>query len=246
MTKAAALLIFILPCFNASAQREMADQIRAFQESEFEKDKCLDFIRANQIPGVDASMLQQIIIIRHGEPAMDKKGWKNRKEAIKYTQMYDAVGVYDFDVKPICLNEMDIPMVFTSRLPRAINTAEKTLQGAVPMIQMDLFNEFERKIIEFPNIKLPMKFWSVTTRLVWVMGFNHKGIESFPQAKDRARDAALFLDKRAQRDKKVLLFAHGFLNRYIKKFLKEEGYEVVNLDGQKYLGAYYFYKTQEH
>jgi hypothetical protein len=67
-----------------------------------------------------------------------------------------------------------------------------------------------------------------------------------PWAKDRAKEAALFLDRRAQRDRKALLFAHGFLNRYIKKYLKEEGYEVVNLEGQKYLGAYYFYKILEN
>jgi hypothetical protein len=74
------------------------------------------------------------------------------------------------------------------------------------------------------------------------MGFNKKGIESFSQAKERARRAAFFLDDKAEINGKTVLFSHGFLNKYINRYLKREGYKSVDLNGQKYLGAYYFYK----
>jgi broad specificity phosphatase PhoE len=242
MRKISLIFLCVFLISRAFCQTDKYKEIKDFQMQRFRSGECLDFIRNGDISGLSVDELQQIIIIRHGEPAMNKKGWKNRKEAIAYTEMYDAVGVYVFEKKPICLRAYDIPLIYTSRLPRAINTAEKTIEGELPIMQLDLFNEFERKIIKFPNIKLPMKFWSVSTRMVWIIGFNHQGIESFREAKERAQSAASYLIKKAERDSKTVLFAHGFLNKYIKKYLKKNGYEAINLNGHKYLGAYYFYK----
>ncbi len=245
MKKKSILFLCMFIVYAAYGQKNVFDKIREFQRARFENGDCLDFVREGDIADLNIEQLEQIIIIRHGEPALDKGGWKNREEAILYTKMYDAVGVYDFDKKPICLRASDLSVVYTSRLPRAINTAEKTLNGSIPMMQLELFNEFERKIIKFPNIRLPRKFWSVTTRLVWIMGGNHKGIETFTEAKSRAGIAASFLDKRAKRNGKTLLFAHGFLNKYIKKYLRQSGYESLSFHGQQYLGAYYFYRIKE-
>ena len=77
-----------------------------------------------------------------------------------------------------------------------------------------------------------------------MMGFNKKDIESFSRAKDRSRRAAFFLNDKAESYGKAVLFSHGFLNKYIKKYLKKEGYRAVNLNGQKYLEAYYFYRIK--
>src|SRR5690606_2093058 len=46
---------------------------------------CLDL---KQINGID-----QIILIRHGEPEMEKATWINRKAACSYILNYDTVGV---------------------------------------------------------------------------------------------------------------------------------------------------------
>ena len=236
------ILAFSLIIHCGIAQENILKEIEYVQLNKFDDGMCADFIRSKDIDGLDEGRFQQIFIIRHGEPAMNKKGWKNRKEAIRYTEMYDSVGVYDFEQKPICLRENDVNVVYTSTLPRAINTAEKTFNKEMPMESDSLFNEFERKVIQFPNVKLPRQFWSVTTRIVWMMGFNKKGIESFSQAKERAREAAFFLKDKSEVNGKVLLFSHGFLNKYINRYLKREGYKSVDLNGQKYLGAYYFYK----
>lgn len=244
MQKISITLVLYFITSIAIAQHKFLRQIGQIQKNKLNDGVCLDFIREEDIEEFEKFEIEQIFIIRHGEPAMIKKGWKNRKEAIKYTQMYDSVGVYDFTLKPICLRENDINSVYTSKLPRAIDTAEKTFGQSMPIDSRAMFNEFERKIIQFPNIKLPLKFWSITTRLVWAMGLNKKGIESFSQAKDRSRKVAYFLNDKAENDGKVILFSHGFLNRYIKKYLKKEGYTVVNLQGQHYLGAYYFCKIK--
>ena len=210
MYKISLIFLCVFSIARAFGQLNKHNEIKDFHRHRFQSGECLDFIRDGDINGFNGDELQQIIIIRHGEPAMNKKGWKNRKEAIAYTKMYDAVGIYNFEKKPICLRAYDIPLIYTSRLPRAINTAERTIEGELPILQLDLFNEFERKIIKFPNIKLPMKFWSVTSRMVWIIGFNNWGIESFREAKERAQRAAYYLDNKAERNRKTVLFAHGF------------------------------------
>ncbi|MCG8311351.1 MAG: histidine phosphatase family protein [Cytophagales bacterium] len=245
MIRTAITFYFILIVFLTFGQGKLEREIKEMQLERFDDEICLDFVRGRDFSGIDEKSIQQIIIIRHGEPAMNKKGWRNRDEAIRYTRMYDSVGVYDFEQEPICLRENDVDTVFTSLLPRAIDTAEKTFQGSVPLNSMRLFNEFERKIIKFPNVKLPGKFWSITSRAVWVIGFNRRGIESFSDAKSRSRAAARFLDKKSGKNGKALLFSHGFLNKYIKRYLKKMGYRSVSLNGQKYLGAYYFYKIKD-
>ena len=244
MIRTTTTIYFIFLSIALAAQSNLEKEIKGVQLQKFNTEICLDFVRKEDLNNFNDTTVLQIIIIRHGEPAMNKKGWKNREEAIRYTQMYDSVGVYDFDRLPICLREKDVDTVYTSLLPRSINTAEKTIGDTIFMCSKSLFNEFERKIINFPNIKLPRKFWSITTRVVWIMGFNHKGIESFSEAKERARTAAQFLAGKSQRHGKALLFSHGFLNKYIKRYLKQMGYKAINLDGQEYLGSYYFYKVE--
>lgn len=229
---------------NAFAQKQIQSEIKRIQLKRHQEGTSLDFVRNADLKDIEEVSIQQIFIFRHGEPAMNKKGWKNRKEAVKYTKMYDSVGINDLEQNPVYLRDADINLVYTSNLPRAINTAEKVFNNSMPIESHELFDEFERKIIQFPNIKLPTQFWTVTTRIVWILGFNKKGIESFSQAKDRSRRAAYFLNDKAENDGNVMLFSHGFLNKYIKKYLKKEGYKVLNLEGKKYLGAYYFYKIK--
>ena len=239
------LICLCLAISSNTSEPSITERIEEHQLDRYEDGVCLDFIRNDDLDGVREDQILQIFLIRHGEPAMDKKGWKNRKEAIRYTEMYDSVGVYPFDKMPICLRQADIKTAFTSKLPRAIDTAEKTLKGSLPIEEREEFNEFERKVIKFPNIKLPRQFWSITTRAVWIMGFNDKGIESFKEAKKRSEKAAIYMDSVAQVEGKSLLFSHGFLNKYTKRYLKNLGYTAMDLGGQEYLGAYYFFKVKK-
>jgi hypothetical protein len=243
--KLCALLIFLAISSGSFGQHSQGAAIKKYQKSRIKHGQCLDFIRKGDLEGIELESLQQIIIIRHGEPAMEKKGWKNRNEAKEYMEMYDSVGVYNFEQKPVCLRGNDLKFVYTSNLPRAINTAEKTTGDSIPIVNMALFNEFNRKVICFPNIRLPRAFWSVSSRLMWMVGFNNKGIDTFREEKNRSKRAAFFLDNQAENTGKALLFAHGFLNKYVKRHLKNLGYRAINLNGQKYLGAYYFYKIEK-
>jgi len=68
-------------------------------------------------------------------------------------------------------------------------------------------------------------------------GGKNKGIESYKDAKNRAEEAAQMLADASLTNPKVLLTAHGFLNRYIRKDLEKMGWKVVEDTGNSYFGT---------
>ncbi len=187
--------------------------------------------------------LLQIILVRHGNPALIKKGWVNRKKTQDFVRAYDSVGVYPLAFSPVAIGDTEIDTVLMSSLYRAQHTAH-LIFGETMTYQADtLFREFERKIMGFPNIKLPLKFWLVHSRILWLMGLNDGDIESFREAKKRAQRAAKRLENSAYRHGKVVLVAHGFLNRFLLKYLQKQGWTLVHNGGSDYLAASLLVKT---
>ncbi len=183
----------------------------------------------------DISKLKQIVLVRHGEPALNKKGWRKRKEAITFIAQYDSVGVYPPEHLPIKLGAAEVDVIFTSTLNRSISTAGQLFQEFENQQAEPIFREFERKVFSFFNIKLPLKWWTTGSRVFWLMGFNKKGIESASEAKQRAKEGAILLDTDASENGKTLLVSHGFLNHYLVKYLKKNGWTQVYDGGKGYL-----------
>ncbi|MEM6526086.1 MAG: histidine phosphatase family protein [Bacteroidota bacterium] len=183
----------------------------------------------------DHSKLSQIILLRHGEPALNKKGWRKRKEAIQFVKDYDSVGIYPPEFIPVTLSENELQVIHTSSIPRSIATAKLVFDQKDLQRPDSLFREFERKIFSFPNIKLGLKCWLITSRVLWFMGLNKRGIESFSQAKSRARQGAAFLEEDALKNGKTLLVSHGLFNHYLVKYLKKTGWTEVYDGGKGYL-----------
>lgn len=191
-----------------------------------EIDSCLQ-------PYHDASV-DQIILIRHGEPDILKTGWRNRKEAIQFMQLYDSVGVLTFSKLPVCPQDVLEDPVFYSNIPRAVKTAELIFADRSDMIVDGRFREFERKVMPFFNIKMPLNFWLVGSRVLWMLGFNDKGIETYKEARQRARGNARFLAEHTAQTHLIVVVAHGMLNRYMAKYLKKMGWSQVRKGGSSY------------
>ncbi|MEM7107686.1 MAG: histidine phosphatase family protein, partial [Bacteroidota bacterium] len=179
--------------------------------------------------------LSQIILLRHGEPALNKKGSRKRKEAIQFIKEYDSVGIYPPEFIPVVIEPGELSVINTSSIPRSIATAELVFNQKDLQRPDSLFREFERKIFAFPNVKLGLKFWLTGSRILWFLGFNKKGIESFSKAKARAKAAAVLLEKDAAKNGKTILVSHGLLNHYLVKYLKKNGWTQVYDGGKGYL-----------
>ena len=89
-----------------------------------------------------------------------------------------------------------------------------------------------------PRYKLPLQLkawhWVYLSRFLWMLGYEGP-FESFKEAKERAEIAADKLIEIAQSQDKIVLFGHGFMNRYIRKSLINKGW-LLNEKSNAYWG----------
>ena len=166
---------------------------------------------------------------------MQHSGWRKRSEAMEYVRAYDSVGIFPPAFIPLILVAGELGVIHTSSINRSISTAKKVFQQPELLQSDTLFREFERKVFAYPNVKLPLKMWLRTSRVLWFMNLNDKGVENRTAAKDRAQKAARFLEQDALKNRKTLLVSHGLLNRYLEKYLNERGWKTVYNGGHGYL-----------
>lgn len=196
------------------------------------------FIQPDDEVVPDYSELRQIALVRHGEPDLPKTGKFSYDQAKDYIKHYDSVGIILPDQPFFMLEEDEEVALYTSNIPRAQTTAKYLFGEDREAIVSADFREFER-IIGNRRIKmnLPLKYWTTSARILWMLGLDREGIESFSDARERARKAAKLLDRASQENQKVVLVAHGFLNRFIKNSLEDEGWRVVRDGGDNYFAT---------
>lgn len=214
----------------------MAEEIKSIKELQLyytsqSRDSCLDIYNRPD------EGLAQVVLIRHGEPELEKKFWYNRQGATKYAEGYGLAEIKPFDINPICADSLKAEKIYHSSLPRARHTASLVFGDKFQMVSDSRFREFEKNIFPFFNIHLPLNFWNALSRLLWYFGFNSREIENVKQAKLRARSNADFLSCEALNDGLAVVVAHGFHNRYVIKYLKKKGWKLVRKGGRSFLSV---------
>lgn len=186
----------------------------------------------------DYSNLRQIALVRHGEPDIAKAGKFSFEEARQYVTMYDSVGIIMPDKPFFKIERPEEVAIFTSSINRAEATAHYLFGDSTDMQVSSDFREFETRIGKRSfNFKLPIKLWTAAARIRWMLGLGNHDMESFADAKKRAGKAAELLAKATEEKPKVVLVAHGFLNRYIRQDLEEMGWRVVKDGGSGYFAT---------
>lgn len=166
----------------------------------------------------------RIFLIRHARPLVPDQGWFSASTARTYINDYDAAAVEAFVLQHESIPYQHITKVYCSSLIRSQLTAKAIFGEQVTLVASPEFREFERKIAPLPWLRLPIKFWLVLARVLWFLGFNKRGIESFKQARQRARRCALLLAQDAQTNQNTILVAHGLLNHFIRRELLKLGW----------------------
>ncbi|WMJ73960.1 histidine phosphatase family protein [Cytophagaceae bacterium ABcell3] len=189
----------------------------------------------------DYDKLQQIALIRHGEPDLYKSGRFSRDEAVEYMLCYDTACIIKPDAPFFMLKEQEEVKVFASPLNRALSTAHYVCGPDKEITVSRDFREFETYLNakgKKPRLRMPIKYWTTTARIKWALGFKAaEGVENYSQAKKRARKAARTLVESAEENHKSMLFGHGMLNHYIKKELEKMGWQIVEDTGNDYFGT---------
>lgn len=168
---------------------------------------------------------------------MPRQGLFDYQRARQYITDYDTATVEEFVLQHEAIPYQRIRKVYCSTLSRSQLTAKAIFGQSVQLIVDNTFREFERRIFSLPLLRLPLNFWLLSARLLWFLGFNNRDIETFKEARARARQCAHMLATDAHTHQTTVLVAHGLLNNFIKIELQKMGWKTQLNGGHSYLSV---------
>ena len=184
--------------------------------------------------------LAQLVLVRHGRPALSRKLRIDWRAYHSWWAAYGESGLAETETPPAALLEIAkrADVIIASPLPRAWQTAQALCDGR-EVIADERFVEAPLPSPPIPFLRLRPTLWGVLSRVLWWLGYSGTG-ESRKHAKVRAASAANRLVELARGRKLVLLCAHGWFNRMIRKVLREQGWQCIYDGGDSYWAHRHF------
>ncbi len=176
----------------------------------------------------------RVILMRHGKPSLPPQKSVTSQEFKNWIDAYNAAEICE-NLKPTPKSveiAKSCSAVVCSNLKRSLNSACILGVNEVSSIEHKL-REMEIPSGNITNLKMKPEYWAVLFRVLWFFGYS-KNSESFKEAKLRAAHAASLLESTAKENGSVLFVGHGMLNRYIAKYLVENGWLVRKKVGSNY------------
>ncbi len=231
---------FLLGC---SAQSNLLKEKKSLEQ--ISKTSCDAFTCVSEVDSTLQADLQrqgkrmlQIYLIRHAKPNVKKNWFYSADEARQYVSDYNSAPIIPFDSSLVFVRLRSDHTIYCSTLPRSQETALDIFGDNYTLVSDSVFREFEIRMISANSFfKLPLVIWQAFSRGSWMLGFNHRGIESHQEAKLRARQASENLIKVAHDEETAVLVAHGMLNGVIAKELEKKGWKMIQKQGHVNLGA---------
>lgn len=172
----------------------------------------------------------EIILVRHGKPKSAVSRKVNAAGFAQWVRQYQQSLVCDHS-RPDdnFATRYRAHYRVASDLPRAQNSCV-IASGQEAQQVCRLFRE-----MDIPRYKLPFQIntwsWVYLNRLLWILGKRGR-FESYREAKVRARQATAKLVSLAEQHEKVVLFAHGYLNLHIRRYLRQLGWRLITSSNQ--------------
>lgn len=179
----------------------------------------------------------RIVLIRHGQPAIDPAPRTGHPGFRDYIDSYEASGLDPASAPPEELQDLvrELGQVFTSGRKRADESARALAPGA-ELIADPLFAEAPLASPPIPLLRMKVTKWAVVSRILWYAGFNPR-IENYRRARRRAREAAIILIAKAEKDGRAALVAHGYFNYLIGVMLRRRGFTQTGSHKARYWNA---------
>ncbi len=181
----------------------------------------------------------RIIVVRHGRPALDRAAGPPL-DAVGYRDWwarYEAGSLAEGQNPPAdLLQAVAGDVIFlSSERARAKETAGKIALGR-PIKHLAVFNEAPLPPPRWSERRrfLP-KTWNIIARSAWLLG-HADGDEHVKEARDRAKIAADVLIETAVagQGRDVVVAAHGWFNRMLRRPLARRGWKCVRDGGDSY------------
>ena len=173
----------------------------------------------------------EIVLLRHGKPRVDLKGYLSIKELKQLVDDYAKSGIQCSPDNKL-QNKFSDHFVICSDLIRSAESAKELGLNNIHLFDA-LFKEAGLPHFENNFIILPVVGWVILLRVLWLLGFKKNG-ESFLQAKERSKRAAEKLVELAELNEKIIVIGHGLMNRLIGKQLQKSGWHVSKRVGKGY------------
>ena len=206
-----------------------------------ESAKAGQIIETKDPKGPGHAVAGDIVLARHGEPALSRKVKLTSRQYKEWWALYEAGGILAGQSPPEHLVKAAAKagVIYTSTRLRAKETARALVEGR-DFVHEEIFIEAPLPPPPCPDfIKLSPKTWGVISRFTWWMG-GHGGEETRKSAQQRAVRAARLLDEAARRGDDVLVVAHGFFNTMIGLELRKLGWRLVKGRGWRYWSTRYY------
>lgn len=176
-------------------------------------------------------MTGRIITVRHGRPNLSRDQRISSREYGSWWARYEESGLHPDDAPPAGLVELArrAPIVLSSTLPRAVETAREVTGGRPDVPADPMFVEAPLPAPPVPVLALRPGQWGVISRAFWVLGYAPEGVETHREAWRRVDRIAERLTRLAE-EGDVLLCAHGYLNWMIDRRLRRSGWRRVQRD----------------
>ena len=173
----------------------------------------------------------EIVLIRHGKPTAATNPKLSASGFAHWVSDYNASNVDLKSLPPEGLGEsLNSHFIIASNLVRSIDSA-KICTASEPQLILKELREMDIPIYKLP-FKLRAYTWLIINRIFWFIGVKSK-VETFKEAKIRAKNSADILIELAVKHKKVAVFGHGLMNKAIAKELKKVGWNSTS-EGKGY------------
>jgi broad specificity phosphatase PhoE len=190
-----------------------------------------------------------ITLIRHGKSKWQTRGWMTSRKFAEWVRAYDEHGICEEDKIPTATLEAmkKAELIISSPLPRAL----QSVKALRPSCHVEIVEWMREVDIPIPFagvrwLRLPTAVWLVFSRVCWLYGYSSSGVESYQEAKKRAKYAADVLCQYANRYGSIVVVGHGWFNRFVGAALKKKGWKPTASPSAKHWHAvlYTFYNNK--
>jgi broad specificity phosphatase PhoE len=165
----------------------------------------------------------EIILARHGEPALRQRGWIAPRQVAGWIKTYNAAGIVVEDPPlRVCAKAAESRLVVSSPLPRCLESAQAVAPHRV-IFSEHMLREAELPFSSWAFPRLPLTAWTLLFRLSWLCGYSTNS-ESFATAKGRTRSAVARLIEFAREHQSVFVMGHGVINAMMARELLRQGW----------------------
>ena len=182
----------------------------------------------------------QIVLVRHAKVLIENQNSTSANEMNRWVEEYNHAPIDS------TLPKNEVVSLIQNSNYKIVSSLYRT-EASLSLLKIEaheknsLFDEIDLPQTKGTWLKLKPKMWLMTLRIVMLIGFGKKE-KVLKEAKQRAKEASLYLQKSAKEHDSVTLLGHGGFNYLLDKELKKLGFRCVEKNNSSKNWGYRVYE----